>query len=94
MDLAPKGVCMHWGPKLVAGSVTGAHDSAGCGGFQRRSPTGGAANGMPRNTRTPSSISPRTFPEAVSTTVSCARSDPGAAAPNGIRRRRVRAHKR
>ena len=43
------------------------HGSGGAGGFQRRSPTGGAAYGMPRNTAiVPSSSSaPRTRPAVV-----------------------------
>src|SRR5207248_11498383 len=41
----------------------------GCGGFQRRSPTGGAANGMPLNARTPQRAStvPSRIPSAVRT---------------------------
>src|SRR5262245_29964427 len=37
------------GLAAVACSVDGAQGTDGCGGFQRKVPTGGAANGMPRN---------------------------------------------
>ena len=36
------------GGAAIAFNVAGAQAAAGCGGFQRRSPIGGAANGMPR----------------------------------------------
>src|ERR1700749_2954066 len=56
-------------PKLVA-SRTPCHLAAGCGGFQRRGPTGGAANGIPRKSRAwPSAlILPWTLPLSVLTT--------------------------
>ena len=38
---------MHSGPKLCARSVRCPHASTGWGGFQRLSPIGGAANGIP-----------------------------------------------
>ena len=51
--MSPKtGSCMARGPNRSAGR-TPAHGAAGCGGRQRRSPTGGAANGMPLKLRTP-----------------------------------------
>jgi hypothetical protein len=37
------------GGGAVAGSTDGNHGTAICGGFQRRAPTGGAANGTPMN---------------------------------------------
>ncbi len=39
--------CWHTGPAFVA-SRSPVQDGAACGGRQRRSPTGGAAKGMPR----------------------------------------------
>src|ERR1043165_194594 len=38
----------------------------GCGAFQRRSPTGGAANGIPLKAATPLSTVPRTVPPVIS----------------------------
>src|SRR5215472_8164628 len=68
-----------WGPPNDCCSVT-MHESAycvasnrpwlagGCGGIQRRSPTGGAANGIPKKTFTPLLFTkPRTGPSAVLT---------------------------
>ena len=46
---------------------TSVHFAAGAGGFQRKSPTGGAAYGMPRNTLTGPSLFPSTTPDAVLT---------------------------
>jgi hypothetical protein len=46
-------VCTHDGPKAPASRVP-AHLAGRAGGFQRRSPTGGAANGMPRKALMPS----------------------------------------
>src|SRR5262249_33649896 len=43
------------------------HEAAGCGGFHRRSPTGGAAYGMPLKTITPSFDVPATRPFSVRT---------------------------
>src|SRR6478672_9578103 len=40
----------------------------GCGGRQRSAPTGGAAYGMPRNSRVAVTVFPRTAPSAVVTT--------------------------
>src|SRR6202000_642561 len=50
-------------PKLVAWR-TPCHLAAGCGAFQRRGPTGGAAKGIPRKSRVWLSalIFPWTFP--------------------------------
>src|SRR3954470_15707064 len=45
---------------------TPSHGATGCGGRNRNSPTGGAANGTPLKTHTPSSSSPATRPAAVS----------------------------
>ena len=42
--------CMQRGPNLSAGRTPG-QLWTGCGAFQRRSPTGGAANGIPLKTR-------------------------------------------
>src|SRR5262245_41119182 len=39
--------------------------ACGAGGFQRRSPVGGAANGMPRNVRVESTSVPSTVPLSV-----------------------------
>jgi hypothetical protein len=50
--------CGHAGPAAVA-ARSPAHGATGCGGRQRRSPTGGVANGTPRNTRTPAAESSR-----------------------------------
>ena len=47
-------------------SRTPSHASSRAGGRKRRGPTGGAANGMPRNTRTPSRSTPSTLPLRVS----------------------------
>ena len=49
--------CGARGPHCVA-SRTPVHGSTGCGGRNRRSPRGGAANGMPRNCATPSAAKP------------------------------------
>src|SRR5205823_4901454 len=65
------------GPNASAGR-TPAQGSGGCGGRQRSSPTGGAANGMPRNWSTPPRSTPSTFPERVST---CVMSPSGRAVP-------------
>src|SRR4051812_35648997 len=45
---------------------TPSHFAGGCGAFQRSGPTGGAANGMPLNTRTAASLpgAPDTMPES------------------------------
>src|SRR5438105_1447539 len=42
--------------------LTPFHAGGGCGAFQRSSPTGGAANGMPLKTRTPSTAVPAIAP--------------------------------
>src|SRR5579862_2570153 len=57
---------MQCGPKSVA-LRTPLHFAAGTGGFQRKSPIGGAAYGIPRNVRTAPSSLPSTMPEAVFT---------------------------
>ena len=59
--------CGGGGPNMSA-SRTPSHGRAGCGAANRRVPTGGWANGMPRKTATPFSARPRTCPAAVRTT--------------------------
>src|SRR5580692_6057243 len=59
--------CGGGGPNTAA-SRTPSHARAGRGAANRRSPTGGWANGMPRKTATPFSTRPRTCPAAVRTT--------------------------
>src|SRR3954452_15520494 len=68
--------CGGGGPKAVASSSP-AHGSTGPGGAQRRSPTGGAAKGMPR--RAPA-LRPRRRPAEVSTTVLWLRTEIGPSA--------------
>src|SRR6478609_7341796 len=60
------GFCAADGPNLVASNGV-VHDSGGCGGANRRSPTGGAANRMARQTDRLSTSDPCTGPERVST---------------------------
>ena len=58
------GFCIAVAPKVVA-SRSPSHASTGAGGRHRRSPTGGAANGIPAN-RNPHRCSvPRTYPAEV-----------------------------
>src|SRR4029077_17323550 len=59
--------CGGGGPNMAA-SPTPSQGRAGRGAANRRSPTGGWANGMPRKTATPFSDRPRTCPAAVRTT--------------------------
>src|SRR6185437_9792244 len=59
--------CGGGGPNMAA-SRTPSQALAGCGAANRRAPTGGWANGMPRKTATPFSTRPRTCPAAVRTT--------------------------
>src|SRR5580704_508629 len=59
--------CGGGGPK-VAASRTPSQARAARGAANRRSPTGGWANGMPRKTATPPFARPRTSPAAVRTT--------------------------
>src|SRR5512147_3228344 len=56
--------CMQMGENWSA-LRTPAQRSGGAGARQRSGPTGGAANGMPLNTRTPSASLPSTKPDAV-----------------------------
>src|SRR5690606_36011975 len=49
------GFWMHGAPYWLA-SRTPSHPAGDCGGFHRRSPTGGAAKGIPLNTVTPSTL--------------------------------------
>ena len=60
--------CMQRAPNSVA-FRTPSHDAGGCGAFQRSSPTGGAANGMPLKTRTSdeATAAPSTAPDFVVT---------------------------
>ena len=51
-------VWVHAAPKLVASRGCEPHFAAARGGVRRRSPTGGAANGTPRNAVTPLSVVP------------------------------------
>src|SRR5438067_12575179 len=61
----PPPFCMQRGPNATA-VFTPSHRIGGCGAFQRSGPTGGAANGMPLNTRTAASLpaAPDTMPES------------------------------
>src|SRR5271165_4531464 len=56
------------------------HRGAGCGGRHRRAPAGGAAYGMPKNSRTLRAYSPRTAPLSVRTTSGAGRAAAAAAA--------------
>lgn len=70
-------VVVHSLPKAVAGNVV-VHGVGGCGGFQRRFPTGGAAYGIPSHSLTLLTdvlVIPHTGPEVVCTVV------PGAHVP-------------
>src|SRR4051812_40583118 len=59
--------CMHTLANVSALRTPG-HFSGGCGSFQRNGPTGGAANGIPLNTRTPDfRVTPESRPLAVLT---------------------------
>src|SRR3954471_12604510 len=64
----PPPPCMQRGPKTSA-LRTPSHFAAGCGAFQRSGPTGGAAYGMPLNTRTSGLLppTPETSPASVFT---------------------------
>src|SRR5215470_314727 len=73
--------CVQTAPKAVAFSVV-VQDSAGCGGAQRRSPTGGAAYGMPSHSFTPLMTIPQTGPLEVWTVVPL--SQGGAAAAKSV----------
>src|SRR6516165_1303481 len=61
-------VWAHAGPGQVAAFLTPVHRAAGRGARHRRAPTGGAAYGMPKNSRAPLARSPRTAPLSVRTT--------------------------
>ncbi len=50
-------------------SLTPSQGCTGAGGFHRRGPVGGAANGIPRKTRSSSCCNPETYPASVFTTV-------------------------
>src|ERR1700733_10079355 len=60
--------CTHSLPKAVASRVE-VHGVGGCGGSQRREPTGGCAYGMPSHSETPLLTMPQTGPSAVVTLV-------------------------
>src|SRR3569833_2382314 len=71
--MSPKtACCMQRGPNCFA-SRAPVHGFTGCGSFQRRLPTGGCANGIPLNSRTPEGWRPvpSSEPDAVFT-MSCA----------------------
>ena len=53
-------------PYSVAGR-TPVHATTGCGGRQRKSPCGGAANGIPLNESTPSATAPLIVPPSTFT---------------------------
>ena len=53
-------------PYSVAGR-TPVHATTGCGGRQRKSPSGGAANGIPLNESTPSATAPLIVPPSTFT---------------------------
>src|SRR2546425_12288788 len=63
----PMAGCVQMLPKAVAASVA-LHGACGCGGAQRRLPTGGAAYGMPSHSLTPLTTMPHTGPVDVCTT--------------------------
>jgi hypothetical protein len=50
-------------------SFTPSQGVTGAGGLHRSSPVGGAANGIPRYTRSPFSCNPEIYPASVFTTV-------------------------
>src|SRR5665647_2452985 len=50
-------------------SLTPSQGCTGAGGLHRRSPVGGAANGMPAKTRSPLCCMPETEPASVFTTL-------------------------
>ena len=54
---------------ILAGLLAASLGAAGCGGCQRRGPTGGAAYGMPSHSLTPLSTIPQTGPLDVVTVV-------------------------
>ena len=60
-------ICGQIGEAVTAFRVAGAHGAAGCGGLQRKLPSGGAANGMPRNVQEDSFAMPWTSPLTVVT---------------------------
>jgi len=64
---APDDVCCtHALPNAFAARSPLQH-AAGCGGFHRKSPTGGAAYGMPRNAVDPPLVAPTTAPDSTTT---------------------------
>src|SRR5690348_3319015 len=81
----PNGVvgCAQCGAKLVA-ARTPDQCAAGCGGCQRRAPTGGAAYGMPRNSLMVPVDVPRRAPSGVWTTGPPAAVAGAPVAPNSV----------
>jgi hypothetical protein len=69
----PAWFCMQLVPNLSA-LRTPSYGRAGCGGRQRKPPTGGAANGIPRKAVTPLALTPASEPVSVLTTSRRARS--------------------
>src|SRR5262245_59421348 len=63
-------ICDGWTQTSLNCSVlrTPSHFAGRCGSFQRKSPTGGAAKGIPLNARTPDeSVTPEILPVAMAT---------------------------
>ena len=73
-----KGSCMQSAPYALA-ARTPDQACAGCGGFQRNSPTGGEAYGIPLNATTPPSIVPCTAPVSTVARSLPAHAEPAAA---------------
>src|SRR5262245_6086181 len=71
MNFSMLGSCMQAGAYALV-FFTPLHAATGCGFFQRRSPTGGAANGMPLNDATPFVAVPSTWPPLTRAVVTCA----------------------
>src|SRR5579859_7133099 len=69
------GTCMHAGANWSA-LRTPFHDIGACGGRQRKSPTGGAAKGMPLYVVIPSAIVPWSNPDCTCTGFDVCASNP------------------
>src|SRR3954447_14265299 len=80
---------MQCGPNSVAWR-TPVHLAGGFGAFQRRSPVGGVANGIPRNWRTPdAALLPSRVPVSIFTrSAASARMADAATRPEALRTRR------
>src|SRR5580658_7508183 len=76
-------ICGQMGPRAVASRVV-VQAAAGWGGFQRLSPPVVAANGMPRNDRTPPAVAPWTIPLSVGTSRHGAEASPDPASVAGV----------